>query len=420
MQLVSGAAAVEQVLEGLAQRRESLVNAVVSEAGAIGGYAALEESQAVDFAETVGEGFDAVLRAMADQRAFADEDVAFLWWRIRTRTEAGVSEGEMLAVVRLFQRALWEAIIELAPDDEDGRAAALILARPLIGYIDVLSRVVNEAFKEAEEALSSRASVVRQSVVEILLAGSELAPGMQLGTARRAGLDLLRPLVVIVARPVGEALDQAALGVAAIALARAEGDAIEPLAVVRQDEIVVLRAMPEGVRLSTESLQSAARRLEERRLSLAVGVSTVHDGLADVPAAYDEACLALEQLRDVGGVLALSELSVADYLIRRAGDGTAWRLVPPEVRRFVEDDLRQSGVLSATLLAYVSCDLSVKLAAERLYVHPNTAHYRLAKIEDRTGCSMRRLTDVLLLAIAIRLEQGSAHRRPAPPEAANS
>jgi sugar diacid utilization regulator len=40
-------------------------------------------------------------------------------------------------------------------------------------------------------------------------------------------------------------------------------------------------------------------------------------------------------------------------------------------------------------------------------VHPNTAHYRLAKIEDRTGCNVRRLADVQLLTIAIRLQRGA-------------
>jgi hypothetical protein len=138
-----------------------------------------------------------------------------------------------------------------------------------------------------------------------------------------------------------------------------------------------------------------------------VGISTLHDRLADVPAAYTEACLAVEPLRETGGVLALGGLGVADYLILRAGDKTAWRLVPPAVRCFIEDDLDQGGVLSDTLLAYVASDLSVKLAAERLYVHPNTAHYRLSRIEERTGLSVRRLADVLLLMIAIRLQRRS-------------
>jgi hypothetical protein len=406
---VSEPAAVERVLEGLALEREALVGAVVSEAGELSGYADLAADQAADFAATVREGFDAILNAFGDQRAFTEQDVAFLWPHIRTRAEAGVTEGDMLAVVRLLQRALWEAIVELAGDDEDGRAAALILARPLIGYVDVLSRVVTEAFTEAEDALSSRASVVRQTVIESLLAGADLDPGTQLNVARQAGLDRGCPVTVVVARPTGEEFDEAALGVAAVALARAAGDALEPLSMVRGDEIIVIRAtQDDDVGRLSELLRAATRRLHDRRLPLAVGVSTVHAMLAEVPAAYHEACLALQQLPSTSGVLGLGELSVADYLIQRAGDDTAWRLIPAGVREFAQDDAGQGGALSATLLGFVASDLNVKLAAERLFVHPNTVHYRLARIEERTGCSVRRLSDVLLLTIAIQLQQRRA------------
>jgi hypothetical protein len=406
MQAVSDSVAIEQVLSGLAQRRESLVGAVVAEARTIGGYAELDPRQAADFEQTVREGFDAVLRALGDQRSFRDKDVAFLWSHIRTRTHAGVAEGDMLAVVRVFQRALWDSIIELAGDDADGRAAALVLARPLIGYIDVLSRVVDEAYTEAERALSARASVVRRSAIEVLLAGGEPARGAQLDAVRRAGLDHAQPLAVIVARPASAPADGAALGVATVALARASADPVEPLAALREDEVVVIRPMPDAdVGRLADALREASQRLAERRVPLTIGVSTVHAGLAGVPAAYDEACLARGQAPAAGGVLALSELGVADYLVLRAGDRTAWRLLPEPVRAFVEEDQRHGAVLSDTLLAFVACDLNVKLAAERLFVHPNTAHYRLAKIEERTGCSIRRLSDVLLLAIAVRLSR---------------
>jgi sugar diacid utilization regulator len=387
-------------------RREALVHTVVSEATELSGYAELADPQAADFAATVREGFDAILDALPDQRSFTEPDVAFLWPHIRTRAAAGVPEGDMLAVVRLFQRALWEAIVELAGGDEDGHTAALTLARPLIGYIDVLSRVVTEAFNEAEQALSSRASVVRQSVIETLLAGAELAPGAQLNAARHAGLDVGSPVVVIVARPTGDGLDEAALGVAAVALARAAGDALEPLSLVRGDEVIVIRVTQceDAVSLG-EALRAAVERLDERRLSIAVGVSTVHADLVEVPAAYHEACLALQQLPSAGGVFALGELGAADYLILRGGDDTAWRLIPAAVRDFTGDDARQGGALSATVVAFVSSDMNVKLAAERLFVHPNTVHYRLSRIEERTGLSVRSLSDVLLLTIAIQLRR---------------
>jgi hypothetical protein len=371
-------------------------------------YAGLDAEETADFAETVRQGLDAILRAIVEQRSFNRDDVAFLWPHIRRRTLAGVSEGDMLAVVRIFQRVLWDAIVELAGDDEDGRAAALVLARPLIDYIDVLSDTVNRAYLEAGEAMASHASQVRSDLMELLLSGTPPAPGATLNAARAAGLEHSPQLLVLVARAPAQAVGRPTLRVAANALARATGSVTEPLAVVRDDEVVVVLPAPasdtEGIAASLEALH---RRLLDRGIPLAIGASTVHEGLDDVPAAYADACLALEQVRESGGVLALSGLGVLDYLILRAGDRTAWRLVPPAVRFFVEDDARQGSVLSDTLLAYVGCDLSVKLAAEQLFVHPNTAHYRLAKIEARTGCDVRNLCDVQLLTIAIRLRRGN-------------
>jgi DNA-binding PucR family transcriptional regulator len=245
--------------------------------------------------------------------------------------------------------------------------------------------------------------------MDVLLAGGELVPGPQLNLARAAGLSPERRLLVIVARPLAPIVDDAGLRVAAVALARAMGDATEPLCAVRGDEVVVVRSTFEAEAPAvTAALEVARDRLADRTLALAVGVSTLHTGSASVPAGYHEACLAVEQLRGRGGVLALGRLGVADYLILRAGDRTAWRLVPRAVRSFVADDARQGGVLSDTLLAYVGSSLSVKVAAERLFVHPNTAHYRLSKIEERTGCSIRSLPDVLLLWIAVRLHRERA------------
>jgi hypothetical protein len=369
-------------------------------------YAGLDAEETADFAETVRQGLDAVLRAIAEQRSFDGDDVAFLWPHIGRRTLAGVSEGDMLAVVRIFQRVLWDAIMELAGDDEDGRAAALILARPLIDYIDVLSDTVNKAYLEAGEAMTSHATKVRGELMELLLSGTPPAPGATLNAARAAGLEESAPLLVLVARGPSAPVGEPTLRVAANALARATWNVIEPLAVVRDDEVVVvLPTRAQDIEGIAARLENAHRSLLERGIALAIGASTIHEGLDEIPAAYADACLALEQVRESGGVLALSGLDVLDYLILRAGDRTAWRLVPAAVRGFVEDDARQGSVLSDTLLAYVACDLSVKLAAEQLFVHPNTAHYRLAKIEARTGCAVRNLRDVQLLTIAIRLQR---------------
>jgi hypothetical protein len=412
MQAPPAFSAADRVVRGLGRERDALVRQVVDEAGTLDAYGRLNHAEATDFAETVGGGLDAVLAAISEHRSFRDDDVSFLWPHIRRRTEAGVSEGDMMAVVRIFQRVLWDAIVELAGDDDEGRTVALILARPLIDYVDVLSDTVNKAYIEAGEAIASHARTVRAEVVDLLLTGAPLPPGAALNAARIAGLDERAQLIVIVARRTAPGGDHMSLRVAATSLSRAAGSTSEPLAAVREGEVVVVAPVREqDKQLVARGLETAHGRLVERGIPLAIGASTIREGVRDVPAGYAEACIALEQVRASGGVLALNAMNVLDYLILRAGDRTAWRLLPATVRAFVEDDSGEGSVLSDTLLAYVACDLSVKLAAEQLFVHPNTAHYRLAKIEDRTGCDVRKLADVQLLTIAIRLHRDAAPAR---------
>ena len=63
-----------------------------------------------------------------------------------------------------------------------------------------------------------------------------------------------------------------------------------------------------------------------------------------------------------------------------------------------------------TLFEYAATDFNVKLAAQRLHVHHNTARYRLAKIEVRTGYDLRRFSDVIELIIAARTNRTAGPR----------
>lgn len=58
------------------------------------------------------------------------------------------------------------------------------------------------------------------------------------------------------------------------------------------------------------------------------------------------------------------------------------------------------------MLVYLAANLNAKIVAQRLYIHVNTAHHRLARIEEKTGCDLRDLGDVQELLIAIKLATG--------------
>jgi DNA-binding PucR family transcriptional regulator len=228
-----------------------------------------------------------------------------------------------------------------------------------------------------------------------------------LAAAREAGLEPSEPCVLVAARAVQSVPDEHALRSAAASLARAQGAAVQPLTVVRQDEIVVVA--PAKVIDAAElaaALEAIQGRLAEQGITLAIGMSTVQP-LDDLPVAYGEACEAVERLQESGGILALPTLRAFESLTL-FGHETAGRLVSPEIRRFVEEDVEGGGLLTTTLLEYVAADLNATVAAERMFVHVNTVRYRLRKIAERTGCDLRRLSEVLDLLIAVHIARNAA------------
>jgi sugar diacid utilization regulator len=97
-------------------------------------------------------------------------------------------------------------------------------------------------------------------------------------------------------------------------------------------------------------------------------------------------------------------MSAFEYLTLRP-DATASRLIAPAIHGFVAQDSQDGGQLIATLREYVACDLNGKRAAETLHIHVNTAHYRLARISERTGCDLHRVADLVEILIAARLAE---------------
>ena len=91
-------------------------------------------------------------------------------------------------------------------------------------------------------------------------------------------------------------------------------------------------------------------------------------------------------------------MSPFDYLTRSAHD-TARRLVDPALRELLADESACD-----TVRALAAADLQIAGAARLLQVHPNTAQYRVRRIEERTGRNPRRVADLIELLVAIKLE----------------
>jgi len=114
-----------------------------------------------------------------------------------------------------------------------------------------------------------------------------------------------------------------------------------------------------------------------------------------------DALLALDFLDRTGAapgrVLRFEDFELIDALLSAAD--------PAELRARVDlviDPLRDHPQLLETLVAYLSADQNVNAAAETLHVHPNSLRYRLGRVEELLGRSLRSPATLADLYVALR------------------
>jgi PucR C-terminal helix-turn-helix domain/GGDEF-like domain len=394
---------VLRLIEGFRKRIEGILDeSLHAMQEEIPSYRSADPAMVESVREHVRLHFEALMSSLSEGRPITREDLLFVRPAATYRARTGVPLTDFMHAFRIGQREIWRGLVA-GVTDEETRDAALSVVEEVIQYVNLASTHAGEVYAEVEGLLQAQGERVRRDLLAELLEGRLPEPGPRLDASREAGLEPDAQCFVVTAVSRTEPTDEHALRSAASAIARACGGAVPPLTVVREDEIVVVAPMdgrdPDAV---GEGIGASQAKLAESGVPLAIGVSTMQAGLERVPAAYREARAARERLDGRDGVLALLTLSAFDYLTM-IGDETASRLISEPVRQFVEQDLAEGGELSKTLLAYVAADLNAKAASKELHVHVNTAHYRLRRIAERTGCDLRSVSDVLELVIAINL-----------------
>jgi PucR C-terminal helix-turn-helix domain/GGDEF-like domain len=358
-----------------------------------------------DLRAQVRAHFRVKLDALLEERMVTLEDIGFVRAAATRRARAGYALEDYLNAFRVGQQAFWEAVVDCAGESPVGHEAALTLAGPLMRYCDFASTHAARAYVEYQQYMVADADRERRDLLEHLLAGEMPARGPLVAAAQAHGIVADARMLVAAAVALEPCADDDAPHVGSAAIACAGLHDTKTLVVVRQTEIVavlVLGADADPCRMC-DRVGALQERLRREGIVLAMGVSTVATGVGDLPRAYQEAHVALAGVSANGGVAALARLSPFDYLALRADD-TARRLVNRRLRAFLDEDRARGRVLTATIRALADADLNVRLAAERLQVHPNTAQYRLRRIEERTGRNPRHIADLLDLLVAIALD----------------
>jgi hypothetical protein len=392
-----------RILSTVQDRLDAVVDrAVAVMRDEIPAYAAAPPAFFADVRHQVYLHYSLKLDRLLGEEDVSLDDLRFARGAAMRRARLGFALEDFINAFRVGQQVFWEAVVEAAGPTAEGREAALTLATPLMRYCDFASTHAGHAYAEFHQHAVADADRERRDLLEHLLAGEMPARGPLRAAAQTYGLSETAAMVVVVAEPTAPDGDPDA---ASAAIARAALGDTRTLVVVRQSEIVAVPALGAGCDPSRvcERVDAVHARLREEGLPLALGISTPAAGVAELPRAYAEAHAALE-LVDGGGVAALPRMAAFDYLTLSARD-TARRLVDPALRDFLADDRARGGVLRDTVQALAAADLQLAAAAARLRVHPNTASYRVSRIEERTGRNPRRVADLIELLVAIALER---------------
>ncbi|MGH3458655.1 PucR family transcriptional regulator [Aeromicrobium sp.] len=346
--------------------------------------------------------FGVFVTTIEEQRTPSVEDFPWTAAHALRRVESGISLIDFLRAFRIAQLTLWEHIQDYVREHTGAGEMALSLVTHVMHTIEAGSSAAATTYLEAQQYDLADQERIHRDLIDDLLDGRRPTVAPRLTSLDAAGLTDDQPFIVVTARSAGTLSDDER-ELMAVKARKMFAFGAAGIYVVRQVEViglVPLNGCP--VSVAEARLERVAEELQTRGVEMAVGLSTPHVHLDSTPDAFSESQLACESLEGRPGVASLSSLSTLDYLVRRP-DETVRRLIRPQVRSFLVEDLAGDGVYSESLRAYVEHDLNAKEAAKSLHVHVNTMYYRLDRIATRTGCDLRKVDQVIELLLAVRM-----------------
>jgi sugar diacid utilization regulator len=317
-------------------------------------------------------------------------------------------EAEAVTASRVARHAVrrgdvWVAAVVAGTED----LGALVL-RPAHELVDADQQILERAALVTALLLLFRRTAaeaegrVRGELLDDLLASPLRDPGALRERARRIGVDVDAPnLVVVIAPTTGTARIASWAGTYASARAG--------LAAVRQGRVVLM--LP-----GTDP--GAAARSVVRELSRVLGrpVTAGGGGPATGPAALAEA--AREGERCVSALVALgrtgegagsTDLGFVGLLLGAVSDGQGHgdvqNFVSATIGPVVDYDARRGTMLVSTLETYFGCGGSLTRAGERLHVHVNTVTQRLDRVAQLLGPDWQQPQRALEIQLALRLHR---------------
>lgn len=155
-----------------------------------------------------------------------------------------------------------------------------------------------------------------------------------------------------------------------------------------------------------DRLRAAVEAMTAAHAGAVAGLGRAVDGVAAVPDSLRDAQLAMEHAAE-GGVVAFEDLDLGTLLLSEA----APERLEPKLEALMSA-LQGHAPLEAALVAYFDHDLDVVAAAGFLHLHPNSLRYRLGRVEELLGCSLKHPATIADLHLALLAKRRTADPHP--------
>lgn len=292
------------------------------------------------------------------------------------RLDMGVSLDSTMHAFRIAGREAWWAVVAATPEDEQHLLAEL--AAQWIDYVDRASSAFARGYLAASHEHLRRLDARRRAIVEALVQAAD--PGEVAAIAAQHSVNVAKRYtpVLLDGDDVSARVDRVLTVAPDDSLAGARGDRV----------LLLLPGSPpdvDGLRVAAGAELAVVGDPAGAGSGLLAAVQTAERVLdAAIRAGRRDAVLTVEDL--LLEQLLSAAPRVTDILRRRI-------LEPLETHD-------RDGIFASTLRRYLR-NGSIPRTAQEEHVHPNTAAYRLNRVEEITGLDPRVPTDATLLILAL-------------------
>jgi len=343
------------------------------------------------------------IRAMRASRGPSNEELTMIRESASRRAREGVPLSALLAAYRTGAQIAWAEARVIIGDDHQRLAAGLDFATAVMSWIDEASGAAAQAYLAEYERLTSDRETSRRDFLDGVL-GGELTTEEILARGEALGLEVAVPYgvaIVAFAQPAGDETLLRSGQHRLRAMATELPNADRSLVVTRGDELVLIFPSEGEADAMAGHLASFIERASGLiGEDLSAGLGRPRESITELSGSYREASIALAAARagSSSPLAVYGEVLIEELILRE-------RAVARRLARTILEPLDPHPDLLATLVAYMEHGPSLPAVAKRLYLHPNTVAYRLARVKELTGRDPKSPAGVAELFLALRASQ---------------